>query len=271
MSTLLARQMARCLIIVAALASAGCGTSRLGPDETLSWSPEKLYAEARDELRSGNWASAIKLLEKLESRYPFGRFGQQAQLDIAWAHYREGDQANALANIDRFIRQYPNHAALDYALYLKGLINFNENRGLFARFGGQDLSERDLKAARESFDTFKQLVARFPESRYAADAEARMRYLVNSMATGEVSIARYYYSRGAYVAAVNRAKAVVEQYPQAPAVEDALVILARSYDGLGLVDLRDGAERVLKLNFPDSPAPGRALAERSRRWWQIWK
>ena len=271
MSTSFSRLLASAMVVVAALAFAGCGTTRLGPDETLSWSPEKLYAEARDELRSGNWAAAIKLLEKLEARYPFGRFGQQAQLDTAWAYYREGDQGNALASVERFMRQYPNHAALDYALYLKGLINFNENRGLFARLGGQDLAERDLKAARESFDTFKQLVSRFPNSRYAPDAQARMGYLVNSMASGEVSVARYYFSRGAYVAAANRAKGVVEQYPQAPAVEDALVILARSYEGLGLPELRDGTERVLKLNFPDSTAPARALAPRQARWWQIWK
>lgn len=271
MSTSFSRLLASGLLVIAALVAGGCGTTRIGPDETLSWTPEKLYAEAREELRSGNWASAVKLLEKLEARYPFGRFAQQAQLDIAWAYYRENDQGNALASVDRFIRQYPNHAALDYALYLKGLINFNENRGLFARLGGQDLAERDLKAARESFDTFKQLISRFPDSRYAADAKARMGYLVNSMASGEVAIARYYFTRGAYVASANRAKAVVEQYPQAPAVEDALVIMARSYEGLGLPELRDGAQRVLTLNFPESTAPARALSARQARWWQIWK
>lgn len=272
MSTSAARAwLGRGLLVVAATLAGGCANVRPGADETASWPPEKLYAQAKEELSSGNWAAAVKSLEKLESRYPFGRWAQQAQLDTAWAHYREGDPVAALAEIERFIRLYPNHPYMDYALYLRGLINFNENRGLFARLGGQNLSERDLKAAREAFDTFKQLVQRYPDSRYAADAELRMQFLLDSIAAGEVTIARYYFRRGAHVAAVNRAKGVVEQYQQSPAVEEALYILVRSYDALGLVQLRDDARRVLVRSFPDSAYERRGFASDDRSWWQFWK
>ena len=160
---------------------------------------------------------------------------------------------------------------MDYALYLKGLINFNEQQGLLAKLGSQDLAERDLQAAREAFDTFKQLVTRYPESRYTPDAEARMSYLLNSMARGEMLIARYYLQRGAYVAAANRAQGVIRQYQQAPAVEDALAILVHSYDKLGIDDLRDDAKRVLDQNFPNSDALAQVTTGDDRSWWQVWR
>jgi outer membrane protein assembly factor BamD len=242
--------------IVAAAWLTGCATTE--KDETIGWAPDRLYSEAKDELNSGNWAASIKLLEKLESRYPFGRWAQQAQLDMAYAQYKENDPAIALTTLDRFVKQHPNHSATDYALYLRGLINFNENQGLFARFGGQDLSERDQKAARESFDNFKELVQRFPDSKYADDARARMRYLVNAIASSELHVARYYFKRGAFVASANRAQAVVRQYQQVPAVEEALYLMMASYEQLGLAELRQDAERVLRSNFPDSRYLGQA-------------
>jgi outer membrane protein assembly factor BamD len=241
------------------------------PDPTIGWSPDRLYAEAKDEIGSGNYTKAVELLEKLESRYPFGRWAQQAQLEIAWSHYKDGERALALTSIDRFIRLHPEHPALDYALYLKGLINFNEQQGLLASLGRQELAERDLQAAREAFDTFKQLVTRFTDSKYAPDAEARMNYLVNSMARGEMLIARYYLQRGAYVAAANRAQNVIRQYQQAPAVEDALAILVQAYDRLGMNELRDDAKRVLDRSFPNSKAMSRVLTDDNRRWWQVWR
>lgn len=257
--------------VVAALMLAACSTAE-PPDATLGWSAEKLYADAKDELNSGRWALAIKALEKVESRYPFGRYAQQAQIDLAYAHYREGDRALALAATDRFLKLYPNHAALDYVYYLRGLINFNEQSGWLSNLGGQDLSERDLQAARDAFDAFKEVVSRFPDSKYAPDAEARMKYLVNAMASGEVHIARYYVRSGAYVASANRAQAAVRKYAQAPAIEEALYILRESYARLGMNDLRDDAERVMKLNFPNSRyLQGGGLAEGDRRWWQLWK
>ncbi len=249
---------------------AACSTAD-PPDPTLGWTPERLYAEAKDELGSGNWDAAIKLLQKLEARYPFGLWAQQAQLDIAWAHFKDGERAQSLAAIDRFMKLHPNHPSLDYALYLKGLVNFNEQQGLLATLGSQDLSERDQAAARESFDAFRELATRFPESKYTPDATARMKYLVNAMASGQVHVARYYYRRGAYVAAANRAQEVVRQYQQAPAVEEALYILVRSYDKLGLPTMRDDAERVLRRNFPDSALLSQGLPEDDRRWWQIWR
>lgn len=222
-------------------------------------------------MAGANYTRAVELLEKLESRYPFGRWAQQAQLEIAYAHYRDGERALALGAIDRFIRLHPEHTALDYALYLKGLINFNEQQGLLAWLGRQDLAERDLQAAREAFDTFKELVSRFPESRYAPDAAARMTYLVNSMARGEMLIARYYFQRGAYVAAANRAQAVIRDYQQTPAVEEALAILVLAYDRLDLDDLRDDSRRVLEQNFPGSDAISRVDQIDDRRWWQVWR
>ncbi|HLS56420.1 MAG TPA: outer membrane protein assembly factor BamD [Zeimonas sp.] len=260
----------RTLAAIAIVSLAACSTTD-GPDATLSWTPERLYAEAKDEMASGNWAAAIKLLEKLEARYPFGRWAQQAQLDVAWVHFKDNERALSLAAIDRFMKQHPNHASLDYALYLKGLVNFNEQQGLFARFGSQDLSERDQAALRESFDAFKELLVRFPDSKYAPDAQARMRYLVNSMARGKVHIARYYYNRGAYVAAANRAQEVIGQYQDAPALEEALYVLMRSYEKLGLDDLRADTERVLRRSYPESELLSKGFAADDRRWWQVWR
>ncbi|MFT3804132.1 MAG: outer membrane protein assembly factor BamD [Burkholderiaceae bacterium] len=258
------------LLITTTAVLAACGTGE-GPDITAGWPPEKLYADARDELNSGNWQQAIKQLEKLESRYPFGKWAQQAQIDLAYANYKEGDRALALAAVDRFMKLHPNHPQLDYAYYLKGLINFNEQQGFMASLGGQDLSERDLRAARDAFDAFREVVTRWPDSRYADDAHERMRYLVNTMAQGEVKIARYYFDRAAYVAAANRAESVVKLYQQTPAVEQALYILMVSYDKLGMKDLQQDAERVFKANFPDSPLLRDGIARVDRKWYQFWR
>jgi outer membrane protein assembly factor BamD len=260
-----ARRVARLAAVLlfagTAAGMVGCATSDYDP--TANWTADRLYADAKAELESGNWGAAITALQKLESRYPFGRYAQQAQLDLAWASYKEGERAEALVAVDRFIRLHPTHDRLDYAFYLKGLINFNNREGLIARIAGQDLSERDQQASREAYESFKQVVTRFPESRYAEDAYARMKFLVNSMASGEVHIARYYYSRGAYVAAANRAQDVVSLYQQTPATEEALNLMVMSYAKLGLAELRDDALRVLERNFPNSrflPAARRAAA-----------
>jgi outer membrane protein assembly factor BamD len=255
---------------LAALAFWLAGCSGEAPDLTIGWGPDRLYAEAKDEMAGGRWPAAIKALERLESRYPFGRYAQQAQIDIAYSYYREGDRAMAMAATDRFLKNYPDHPALDYVYYLRGLINFNDGTSLLGFLGAQDLAERDLLAARSSFDAFKEVVTRFPESKYAADAEARMKYLVNAMASGEVAIARFYFRRGAYVAAANRAQGAIRLYSQAPAIEEALYILMMSYERLGLTDLRNDTERVLKLNFPGSQmvATGGRGVEKS--WWKFW-
>ena len=252
-----------------ALIAAGCGTTADPPDETARWSIERLYGEARDAMKARDWANAIKYLEKLEARFPYGPYAQQAQLDVAWAHWKNDDRASALAAADRFIKLHPNHAALDYAYYLKGVINFTESPGLLSFLSDPDMAERDPQAARDAHAAFREVVTRFPESKYAADAAARMRYLVNSLARHEVHVARWYMRRSAYVAAANRAQAAVANYPQAPANEEALYIMIQAYDKMGVKTLRDDAERVMRLNFPDSPY-FKGPVKRDVSWWRIW-
>jgi len=257
------------LAAAAVVALTGCGGTPEKPDETAGWTVEHLYGEARDAMKERDWQKAIQYLEKLEARFPYGRYAQQAMLDVAWAHWKYDERAAAIAAVDRFIKLYPSHEALDYAYYLKGVINFTENAGLFAILSDPDLAERDPRAAREAYDAFREVVTRFPESRYAEDSAQRMRYLVNSLARHEVYVARYYMKRGAYVAAANRAQAAVADYPQAPAIEEALSILMRAYAALGLEDLRADAERVLRRNFPDSPY-FKGPVKRDVAWWRIW-
>lgn len=239
-------------LLLATLAGVLYGCAATEKDPTVNWSAAQLYADAKAELDAGNWSSAIKGMERLESRYPFGSYAQQAQLDIAWAHYKDGERAEALSAIDRFIRLHPTHERLDYAYYLKGLINFSNGGGLIAQWAGQDSSERDLAAGREAYDAFQQVVNRFPQSRYREDSLARMRSLVNSMAAGEVHVARFYLGRGAYVASANRAQGVLSSYQGTPATEEALEVLASSYDRLRLTDLRDDTVRVLARTWPQS-------------------
>ncbi|MET1085268.1 MAG: outer membrane protein assembly factor BamD [Burkholderiales bacterium] len=256
------------ILLLTLVLVAGCGLLPEKYDETRGWSAQKLYSEARGELADGNYEKAIKLYETLESRYPYGRYAQQSQLDVAYAYYKDRQTASAVAACDRFIKLHPNHAAVDYAYYLKGLANFNEDLGFMGNLSGQDMSERDPKALLESYDAFRDLSLRYPNSKYTPDAIARMTYLLNSLASHEVAVARYYYKRGAYIAAANRGQNTLTRYPRAPANEEALVIMAMSYDKLGLVDLRDDAERVLVKNFPDTAY--KLGGNPYRKWWQIW-
>jgi outer membrane protein assembly factor BamD len=255
-------------LILGALVAA-CG---LFPDadETKGWSAEKLYSEAKDNLDSGNYEQAVKLYEKLEARYPYGRYAQQAQLEIAYAYYKDSEPAQAVTAAERFIKLHPNHPSVDYAYYLKGLANFIEDPGWTGWVSGEDLTERDPKAARESFESFKELVTRFPDSRYAPDSVARMQYLVNALASHEIHVARYYMKRGAYVAAANRVQYSLKAYPRAPANEEGLVIMISAYDKLGLKDLRDDAERVMKQNFPNSKYLKGDVGDSGTSWWRIW-
>jgi outer membrane protein assembly factor BamD len=214
---------------------------------------EKLYEQAREDAASGAYDRAVRAYERLEGRAAGTLLAQQAQLELAHVHYKTGERAQALAVLDRFLRLHPTSPAVDYALYLKGLVNFNDNLGLFGRLANQDLSERDQQAARDAYESFRQIAERFPTSRYADDSRQRMIYIVNSLAEYELHVARYYFRRGAYVAAANRAQRTVKDYQQTPSVEEALSLMARSYDRLGLAALRDDAVRVLRGNFPSSP------------------
>ncbi|WP_126444230.1 outer membrane protein assembly factor BamD [Sulfuricystis multivorans] len=247
----------------------GCGLLPEQVDETAGWSANKLYAEAKSAMADGAYDKAVKYFEKLEARYPYGRYAQQAQIETAYAYYKQDEKALALAACDRFIRLHPNHPHVDYVYYLKGLINFNEDLGLLGYISMQDPSERDPKAAQESFAAFKELVTRFPDSKYAKDASLRMAYLVNALASHEVHVARYYLKRGAYVAAANRAQHAIKTYPDAPAIEEALFIMVKAYDALGMNDLRDDAERVMKKNFPNSEYFKRGL-DKPEPWWKLW-
>ncbi|MBL8414264.1 MAG: outer membrane protein assembly factor BamD [Propionivibrio sp.] len=259
------------VIVALFLASlvAGCGLFPDQKDETAGWSANKLYTEAKEALNDGAYDKSIKYFEKLESRYPYGRFAQQAQIDIAYAYWKNNEPASAVAACDRFIKLHPNHPNVDYVYYLRGLVNFNEDLGLLGLISQQDMTERDPKGARESFDAFKELVIRFPDSKYTPDAILRMKYLVNALASLEVHVARYYMKRNAYVAAINRAQYALINYPEAPATEEALYIMVKAYDLMGMDDLRDDVERVMRKNYPNSVYYTRGL-ERKEPWWKLW-
>ncbi len=258
-------------LLALSFALSGCGLLPDQIDETRDWSASKLYSRAKEALNGGNYTQAVQYFEKLEARFPYGPYAQQAQLEIAYAYYKDNEPISAIAACDRFIKLHPNHPHVDYAYYLKGLANFVEDNNLLARLGKQDMSERDPKAAREAFEAFRALVERFPDSRYTPDAAARMRYLVNALAAHEVHVARHYLKRGAHVAAVNRGKYVLEHYQQSPALEEALAIMMQAYARMGLNDLAADTRRVLQRNFPDSPwLSGAGPAPAGKAWWRFW-
>ena len=252
-----------------AILLSGCADSNY--DATKDWSNDKLYNEAKDEMAAGAYDKAIGMYEKLEGRAAGTPLAQQAQLDKAWAQYKTNEPVQAVATLDRFIKLHPASPALDYALYLKGLVNFNENLGFMSSVAEQDLAERDPKQAKESFEAFRDLAVRFPDSKYSVDARLRMAFIKNSLARSDVHVARFYYQRGAYVAAINRAQATVQEYRDVPAVEEALFLMVQSYDKLGLNQLRDDTKRVLETTYPNSAFlyPERVPTKKS--WWQLWK
>jgi len=232
---------------------------------------DKLYADAKADIEAGSYDRAIKTLERIEGRAAGTLMGQQAALDMAWAQYRSGERTAAVTTLDRFIKLNPTSAAMDYALYLKGLSNFNEDLGLFGRLADQDISERDQQASRDALLSFQQLVEQYPESKYSGDARLRIDYITNTLAAYEVHVARYYYNRGAYVAAANRAQQAIQEFQRAPAVEEALFLMMLSYEKMGLKPLRDDAERVLSKNFPESRFLAYGPGGRAPKpWWKLW-
>jgi outer membrane protein assembly factor BamD len=257
------------VVTCALLGLSGCGVFSKSSDENKNVSASKLYADAQDEMSGGHYEAAIKLFEKLESNYPFGTYAAQAQMEIAYAHYKAQDQAEALAAVERFIKLHPNHPQVDYMYYLRGLINFNDQLGFMSFIYAQDPTERDPKATREAFAAFKELVDKFPNSKYAADSIARMNYLIDAMAAYEVHVANYYYRRGAYLASLNRAQAAVTQFPQSTPREEALYIMVRDYDKLGMPELRDDTQRILTKNYPNSRFLG-GKGTGDAPWWKFW-
>lgn len=240
-------------------------------DETRGWSVEKLYAEAHDEMDSGNYNRAVKLYETLEARYPYGRYAQQAQMDMAYSQYKDSEPELAIAACDRFIKLHPTHPNLDYIFYLKGLVYFNDDSGLLGKWAGQDMSERDPKAQREAFLAFRELASRFPDSRYTPDAVVKMNKLVDALGGHEMHVARYYMKRGAYVAAVNRAQGVIKDYANTAYVEEALALSVEGYKRLGLTQLAKDNQRVLAATFPNSAYQKKEWSVAELPWWKFWK
>ncbi|MDH3642009.1 MAG: outer membrane protein assembly factor BamD [Gammaproteobacteria bacterium] len=243
-------------VLITTIALSGCswmpfiGKKDKDREPDIDTSEQVLYRNTQRSLRAGNYDQAISGLQLLEARFPFGRYAEQAQLEIIYAQYMSYDHDTARLSADRFMRLHPQHANIDYAYYLKGLAAFNKNRGLLDRLFATDLSKRDMTSARESYADFAQLLARHPDSQYAPDATKRMVYLRNMLADSELHIADYYMRRGAYVAASNRARYVVENYSKSLAAADALAIMVEANWKLGLPDAANDALRVLAVNYP---------------------
>lgn len=239
--------------LVAALLLAGCSLLPEQIDETRGWSAQRLYSEAREAMSDGNYKTTLEYLDKIQARYPFGRYAQQAQLDTIYVQYKDGEPDAALAAADRFIKANPRHPYVDYAYYMKGLVNFERSNTLFDRLAPNDRSKTDTATARQSYNDFSELARKFPDSKYAEDARQRIQFLHNTLAAYEVNVADYYLRRGAYVAAVNRSKYVLETYARTPAVEDALGIMTQAYVKMGMPQLAADSLRVLERNYPQSP------------------
>jgi len=243
------------LLAMLCLVISACSTIRDSQkdDDPDEWSVERLYEEAKSELGGNNWETAIDYYSQLETRFPYGKYAEQAQIEKAYAYYKNEEPELATVTIDQFIRLYPTHPKADYAYYLKGLINFNEDNSLVGRLTGRDdLSDRDPQRAERALSAFRDLVRRYPESRYTGDAQRRMAHLNNALALHDLHVAEYYERRGAWLAVVNRARNVVENYETTPAVEQALGMMMRAYREMGMQGLATDTERVIASNFPNS-------------------
>jgi outer membrane protein assembly factor BamD len=239
------------ILSLALLSLSGCAffeKEEVKADE--SWSVERIYAEAKAALDLGDYVTAISYYEQLEARFPFGEYAQQALIESAYAHYKNDEPETAIATLDRFMRVYPLNPNIDYAIYLRGLVNFHRDIGLIEKYVPRDESQRDPGSAEDALRDFTRLVKRFPKSRYAEDSAQRIVYLRNRLAQHEVNVANYYMRRNAYLAAANRAKYVIENYARTPAMPDALVLMAKAYKVMGMNDLSEDALRVLELNYP---------------------
>ncbi len=245
------------LLLLACLSLSGCSwfsSSDEDVDKDEIRNTEKgFYETIQKNLRTQNWTVAIKNLQALESQHPFGKYAEQAQLELIYAYYQTSDYEAAIAAADRFIRLHPQHQNVDYAHYMKGLSSFSQSRGFISNFSFTDSTDRDPGHARDSFVAFGELLSMYPDSPYAPDARKRMIYLRNLLARYEIHVANYYFKRGAYVAAANRGRYVVENYQMTPSVPDALAIMAQAYHLLEMYDLADSAVEVLATNYPDYP------------------
>lgn len=239
-------------------------------DDTVGWQADRIYAAGEAKMIDKDYDKALVYFQKLESRFPHGKYATQAQLEIAYAHYKKQDPVSTVIAADRFIKLHPNHPNVDYAYYLKGLASFNE-RGIVEKYTAQEISDRDPKTLKLSFAAFKELVERYPKSRYLKDSTQRMLYLVNALAQHEMHVARYYMNRTAYLAALNRAKYVLEYYPNSTSVEEALVVSVSAYDYMSLNDLKEDTMRILKTNYPQNPMVLGKVSQDERIWWKFWE
>ncbi len=248
------------LLLAVVVSISGCRRDR----DLQERSAEELYEKGKSSLDSGAWQTAIQAYKALQTRYPFGRYTEQSMLDLSYAYFKRGNSENALSDLDRFIRTYPAHPNVDYAYYLKGLVNYEENLGFLERMMPTRVRDRDQSKARDSFMDFSELIRRFPDSRYVPDARQRMIFLRNNLAAYEITVAEYYLRREAFIAAANRARFALEVYPNTPQTSEALVVLHRAYTELEMPELADGSMKVLALNFPDHYyVQGR---KRPKRW-----
>jgi outer membrane protein assembly factor BamD len=257
----------RLLLMLAALVLiAGCGTKAPEYDPTANWNAERLFQDGKTEMNAANWRTAKERFAAVEARFPFGVYAQQAQINLAYCQWKDKEPELAIATLNRFQQQYPGNPSMDYVLYLKGLVNFTPPSAVFSGLTRQNPGERDVRALRQSFAAFSELVQQFPDSRYTPDARKRLGWLVNTMADNELTIARFYYDRYAYVAAINRAQSVITDYQGVPASEAALYIMMMSYEKLGMTDLRNDAERVLLQNFPDTTLISKGFPNKYSSW-----
>ncbi len=264
----------RLSVVCISLIIAGCSLDE--KDQTAGWTPEKIYAEAREQMDNLKYDKAVGLYEKLEGRATGTVLGQQAQLEKAYAQYKNDEPILATATLDRFIKLNPASPALDYAYFLKGIVNFNDDSGFFSSIVSQDISERDQMAAKDAFAAFKELVARFPNSKYLEDAKMRMQFILNNLSRSEIKVADFYFKKGAYVAAINRAQSTIAEYPDVPSNEEALKILIKSYEALGLTQLKNDIQRVFDSTYgkdkkvPAPTLPKLGTDEIKKPWYRIW-
>ncbi len=241
------------VLVLLVFSLAGCSSTPTEEKNTQvsSMTAQELFDDAKSSMRTGNFARAIELLEEIDTRYPFGRISEQAKLELVYAYFKKGDFESGQALADRFLRQHPQHENADYVYYMKGVMHYESEVGLFKEFFNADVSKRDTTSIKAAFDNFKALVEVYPESKYAPDARQRMIQIRNMLADYELHVARYYMQRDTYIAAANRAKYIVENFPKTPAVPSALEILINSYNILELPEIAEEYRKVLLLNYPD--------------------
>lgn len=268
--------MRHSLAVILLLTLVGCSSSNSllqgeKDDPAKIQSADELYKEAKAKLDDQSYDAAIKKYESLQSRFPYGRYAQQSLLEMAYAYYKQGEPDPAIGAADRFIKQFPNNPHVDYAYYLKGLASFSGESGILKSVDIESANDHDPQSDQDAFNAFKELITRFPESKYTPDAKLRMQYLVNQLAKHEVHIANYYLRRGANVAALNRAQDILKQYPNSPSTREALLIMVRAYDAMHMTELRDDTQRVLNQNGGVDTALATSSSDGKKSWWQFWK